>query len=242
MVEVLIVGDSQTGALMHRIRRLRNVALAAAPGKSFRRIHVTPQGQLRGSKVHLNCPPHVPLNQFDLVYIYADMPQPLAYMPQRAHRFSTAYLAAHLAEQMHDCHTLKLAQNMAQVMPQNRIILIPKPINLKRAANGFADISLRDATALVAPLIGFPIAALKSKIYAADGTPNPIYYEKSTDWQGTTTDPTKQPDHDNGHLNTKGGDLVFDAFKRDVAARVTPARGSRHISSPPTHQTPPPPP
>ena len=241
MVEVLIAGDSQTGALMHRVRRLRNVGLVAAPGKSFADIHVTDAGQVEGYKVQINCPQGAPLDRYDLVYIYGDMPEPLALIPRRAHRFSRAYLAAHVSERLHDCHSLTLAQQVAQVLPTDRIILVPKPINLKRGANGFAEMTLAQATALIAPHIGFPIAPLKSKTCAADGTPDPACYEKSADWQGAATDASTQPDHDNGHLNTRGGDLVFDAFKRDVARRVIPAHENRHRSSPPAHPTPPPP-
>lgn len=242
MVEVLIVGDSQTGALFHRVRRHTNVGLVAAPGQTVKHIRVTKDGILTGYKVQLNCDAGAPLHRFDLAYVYADMAEPITLMPRRTHRYSAAYLAAHVAERLQDSHSFRLAQAMAQVLPQDRIILIPKPINLKRARNGFAAMDIAAATAMVQSRIGFPIAHLKSDIYATDGTPNPSFYEKSANWQGATVDPAIKPDHDNGHLNTRGGDLVFEAFKRDVAQRITPARGNRHRSSLPAHQTPPPPP
>lgn len=242
MVEVLIAGDSQTGALFHRVRRHRNVGLVAAPGQTVKQIRVTPDGHLTGYKVQINCDAGAPLHRFDLAYVYADMAEPLALMPQRMHRYSTAYLTAHVTERMQDSHSFRLAQALTQVLPKDRIILVPKPINLKRARQGFAPIDIATATGMVETAIGFPIAQLKSDIHATDGTANPAFYEKSADWQGERADPATKPDHDNGHLNTRGGDLVFEAFKRDVARRVTPARGNRHRSSPPTRPTHPPPP
>ncbi len=48
MVEVLIAGDSQTGALFQRVRRHPNVSLVAAPGQRVKNIQITPDGQVRG--------------------------------------------------------------------------------------------------------------------------------------------------------------------------------------------------
>ena len=242
MVEVLIAGDSQTGALFHRVRRHPNVALVAAPGQRVKNIQITPDGQVTGYEVQLNSPAAPALHRFDLAYIYADMAEPLTLMPKRLHRYSAAYLAAHVTERLQDSHSIRLARAMAQVLPPRRIILIPKPIPLSRARAGFAAMTLQDATARVQRHIGFPIAHLTSGICAPDGTPDPAYYENSADWLGEIPKPDAKPDHDNDHLNTRGGDLLFEAFKRDVAARFIPVRGNRHRSSPPAHPTPPPPP
>lgn len=242
MVKVLIAGDSHTGALLHRVRRHPNVSLVAAPGQRVKNIQPTPEGQITGYEVQLNSPAAPLLHRFDLAYIYADMAEPLTLMPKRLHRYSTAYLAAHVTERLMDSHSIRLAQAMAQVLPTRRIILIPKPIPLERARAGFAPMTLPDATAMIQPHIGFPIAQLKSAIYTPDGTPDPAFYENSADWLGETPNPQAKPNHDNDHLNTTGGDVLFEVFKRDVAARFIPAHGSRHRSSPPAHPTPPPPP
>lgn len=245
MVNVLIVGDSQTGALLHRIRRHRNVVLAASPGKAFGAIHVTPEGKLTGYKLHRHCAQSVALKDFDLIYVYADLAEPVALLPPRAQRYSAAYLTAHIGERAARTRCLRLANAIARVVPKERVILIPKPLTLKRAGKGFPKIDATAATQMTEAATGFAIAHLKAAIYSVNWSPDPAYYAQSADWRGASADPGQQPGHDNGHLNIRGGSKIFDAFKADVARRLptlSPAHGSRHKSSPPAHPTPPPPP
>lgn len=244
MVEVLIVGNSQTGALLHRVRRHRNVALAAAQDKHFDQITVTRDGRLTGAQHYRHCEDGADLRRFDLVYVYADLAEPVALLPVRVHRFSDAYLSAHIDERVHQTRAVRLARAIARVMPADRIILIPKPISLNRAADTFKDVDTQVATRLVEGCAGHAIADLKSSIYTINWTPKPECYEGSADWQGAQPDPVQHPNHDKGHLNTRAGSQVFDALKRDVALRIVGAirvHGKTHKSSPPTHPTPPPP-
>lgn len=223
MAKVLIIGDAQTGALQHRIKRIRDIALASAPGKAFDKVTIGKNGRLKGTQLQLNCPPAPKISVFALIYIYADLPEPVMVLPTRTQRYSSSYLAASLVERLSTTRAVTLARQIVPHIARQRIVLIPKPITPQLADKGLARTDSRAATKLCETAAGFPIAHLKSSIYSVNWAPDPAYYANPADWRGTPCAEDTPTTADHGHLNARGGSRIFDALQRDIAQRLAPA-------------------